>query len=52
MIDSFAEYLRSIRTLTAAEVDARTAAHDRFTAPPAERLDDVSQHAMIGASQH
>ena len=52
MIDEFAEYLASQRTLTAAEVDARTAARDRFDLTPAERLDNATHRTMIQESRH
>lgn len=52
MIDEFAEYLASQRTLTAAEVDARAAARDRFDLSPADRLEMVTQRTMIEESRH
>lgn len=52
MIDEFAEYLASQRTLTAAEVDARTAARDRFDLSPADRLDNVTHHAEYESARH
>ena len=46
------EYLRSQRTLTAAQVDARTAAHDRFDLTPAERLDNATHRTLYGEAEH
>ena len=52
MIDSLAQYLMSQRTLTAAEVDARAHATDRYDLTPAERLDNATARTYSAASQH
>jgi hypothetical protein len=52
MIENWAEYLRSIRTLTAAQVDARARARARFDLSPRERLDNATHRTMIEESRH
>lgn len=52
MIDNLAEYLRSQRTLTAAEVDARTAQRCRYDLTPTDRLDNATHHAEYGSARH
>lgn len=52
MINIDPEYLRSRRTLTAAEVADRARARARFDLTPADRLDIASHHAEPFASQH
>lgn len=48
-----AEYLRSQRTLTAAQVDARAHARARFDLTPADRLDNVSRpHGCYDEARH
>jgi len=46
------EYLRSRRTLTAAEVDDRARARARYDMTPAERVDTATHHAEFAASRH
>lgn len=52
MIDNLAEYLRSQRTLTAAQVDARTAQRCRYDLRPADRLDNVTSRPCGQGSRH
>lgn len=52
MIDNLAEYLRSQRTLTAAQVDARTAQRCRFDLTPADRLDNVTHRTAYEGARH
>lgn len=52
MIDNLAEYLRSQRTLTAAQVDARTAQRCRFDLTPADRLANATARTMIEEARH
>lgn len=52
MIDNLAEYLRSQRTLTAAQVDARARARARMDVTPGERLDTATHHAEYGSARH
>lgn len=52
MIENLAEYLRSQRTLTAAQVDARTAQRCRYDLTPADRLDNANHHANYGDARH
>lgn len=47
-----AEYLRSCRTLTAAQVDARTAQRCRYDLTPAERLDNVNARPCGQGARH
>lgn len=52
MINFDAQYLRSQRTLTAAQVDAQGKEHDRFSLTPADRLDNATSRTVFAASQH
>lgn len=52
MIDSFAEYLRSCRTLSAAEVDERAHDRARFDLSPSDRLHNATQRTLCGESRH
>ena len=53
MIENLAEYLRSQRTLTAAQVDARARARARFDLTPTDRMDKACQpHACYDESRH
>lgn len=52
MIENWAEYLRSQRTLTPAEVDERARARARFDLTPADRIDNATHHAEPFASRH
>lgn len=52
MIEPTAEYLRSQRTLTAAQVAERGRAHDRFSLIPADRLAMAGSHVECQGSRH
>jgi hypothetical protein len=52
MIENLAEYLRSQRTLTAAQVDARAAQRCRYDLTPAERMDNANHHAAYEDARH
>jgi hypothetical protein len=52
MIDITPEYLRSLRTLTAAEVDVRARERARFDLTPAERLDNTTHRAAYEGARH
>lgn len=47
-----AEYLRSQRTLTAAQVADRARERARFDLSPSDRLDITTHHAEFAASRH
>lgn len=47
-----AEYLRSRRTLTAAQVAENARERARFDLSPGERLDNASHHAEPMAARH
>ncbi len=52
-IDPLVEYLRSQRTLTAAQVAVRDRERARFDLTPAERLDNVCRpHVTYEESRH
>jgi hypothetical protein len=52
MIDSLAEYLRSARTQTQAEVDAQTCKRARFDLSPAERMERITSRTFFGEAEH
>jgi hypothetical protein len=52
MIESLAEYLRSRRTLTAAQVDARARARARYDLSPADRLTNVTSRPSGEIARH
>lgn len=52
MIEFTAEYLRSRRTLTEAQVRERDRARDRFDLTPAERMDMMGAHTECQGSRH
>lgn len=52
MIDFDPEYLRSQRTLTQAQTDARARSRARFDLTPADRLDTATHHAEYGSARH
>ena len=52
MIDSLAEYLRSSRTLSAAEVDTKARERACFDLTPAERFDNVNARPCGQGARH
>lgn len=52
MIDNLAEYLRSSRTLSAAEVDARARDRARFDLSPTDRLHTRTAHVEYEGARH
>lgn len=52
MIDSLAEYLRSQRTLTQAQTDARARSRARFDLTPADRLDNTTARPCGQGARH
>lgn len=52
MLYDDAAYLRSIRTLTQAEVDAVTAEHSKYDVPVTLRMEATQGHAEFNASRH
>jgi hypothetical protein len=53
MIDCLAEYLRSQRTLTASQVDARARTRARFDLTPTDRMHNACRpHATYEGARH
>lgn len=52
MNDSLAEYLRSTRTSTQAEIDAQARARACYDLTPDERFDNVIHRTLYGEAEH
>ena len=52
MIDSFAEYLRSQRTLTQAQADAQASSRARFDLTPTDRIHNVTARPSGQGARH
>lgn len=52
MIDPLAEYLRSVRTSTQAEIDAQACERACDDLTPAERFDNLTNRTFYGEAEH